>query len=545
MTALSSPSPSLEFAPPGPGSWLIDAVHQPRPASRFHCELFPEPFMRGFQASTRKYGLLFDYNEVRFVNGFWYYLPRFVGEDEFAERLRTVPTVFQRRLWRKDLAEWDSTAKPAAVRANLELQRVDPAGLPTVPLLEHIDRCRRHLERMVYEHMRFTVAGALPVGDFLVQGAELTRLSTPELLTLLRGTAPVSAGKSPQLDRLARLIRGDRTARSLLGSDADAGDVLSALRDLPGAVGRAASAYLELASYRLVDGLDVGEPYGLEEPGVILGAVKSGLGRPRDSGSAQARRDAARALVARGQRGRFDALLAEARHNYRLREERGMFTDVWASGITRRAILAAGERLVARDAIVRASDLVEATYSELRSLLAGGDGPSRDELRARALYRETTAAADAPARLGPEPGPPPPLDGLPAEELRALRAMETYVGALFTESGAQSEAGCVHGQPAGGGVLEGVARVMTGPLRLDGLPAGSVLVARSCSEAISVLAPSLGALVTDHGGVLSHAAIVAREYGIPCVVGTREATALIPDGARVRVDGDRGEVNLL
>ena len=60
-----------------------------------------------------------------------------------------------------------------------------------------------------------------------------------------------------------------------------------------------------------------------------------------------------------------------------------------------------------------------------------------------------------------------------------------------------------------------------------------------------VVLPLLGAIVTDRGGQLSHAAIVAREYGIPAVVGTREATTMFPDGARVRVNGDKGEVQLL
>jgi pyruvate,water dikinase len=55
----------------------------------------------------------------------------------------------------------------------------------------------------------------------------------------------------------------------------------------------------------------------------------------------------------------------------------------------------------------------------------------------------------------------------------------------------------------------------------------------------------LGAIVTDNGGLLSHSAIVAREYGIPGVVGTREATERIADGARVRVDGAAGEVTVL
>jgi pyruvate,water dikinase len=72
-----------------------------------------------------------------------------------------------------------------------------------------------------------------------------------------------------------------------------------------------------------------------------------------------------------------------------------------------------------------------------------------------------------------------------------------------------------------------------------------VLVTESTTEAFNILLPLLGAIVTDAGGLLSHAAIVAREYGLPGVVGTREGTQMIADGARVRVDGDKGEVAIL
>jgi len=70
-------------------------------------------------------------------------------------------------------------------------------------------------------------------------------------------------------------------------------------------------------------------------------------------------------------------------------------------------------------------------------------------------------------------------------------------------------------------------------------------VTESTTEAFNILLPLLGGIVTDAGGLLSHAAIVSREYGIPGVVGTRQGTSLIPDGARVRVDGIAGEVTVL
>jgi pyruvate,water dikinase len=72
-----------------------------------------------------------------------------------------------------------------------------------------------------------------------------------------------------------------------------------------------------------------------------------------------------------------------------------------------------------------------------------------------------------------------------------------------------------------------------------------VLVTQGTNAAFNVVLPLLGAIVTDRGALLSHAAIVAREYGIPGVVGTREATRAIRDGARVRVDGTRGRVEVL
>jgi pyruvate,water dikinase len=71
------------------------------------------------------------------------------------------------------------------------------------------------------------------------------------------------------------------------------------------------------------------------------------------------------------------------------------------------------------------------------------------------------------------------------------------------------------------------------------------LVARVTTQAYNDIIPLIGAVVTDRGGLLSHTATIAREFGIPAVVGTTEATRIIPDGARVRVDGSRGEAILL
>ncbi|MGH2659726.1 MAG: PEP-utilizing enzyme [Actinomycetota bacterium] len=74
--------------------------------------------------------------------------------------------------------------------------------------------------------------------------------------------------------------------------------------------------------------------------------------------------------------------------------------------------------------------------------------------------------------------------------------------------------------------------------------AGDVVVCPVTSPAWSVVFPSMGALVTDGGGILSHPAIIAREHGIPAVVGTGNATSLFRDGQLVTVDGSVGVVEV-
>jgi phosphoenolpyruvate synthase/pyruvate phosphate dikinase len=90
-----------------------------------------------------------------------------------------------------------------------------------------------------------------------------------------------------------------------------------------------------------------------------------------------------------------------------------------------------------------------------------------------------------------------------------------------------------------------VARVVSGPDDFGRVSGGDVLVCTTTTPAWTPLFPSLAALVTDTGGILCHAAVVAREYGLPAVVGTEVATRVIPDGVAVRVDGATGEVQVL
>jgi pyruvate,water dikinase len=238
-------------------------------------------------------------------------------------------------------------------------------------------------------------------------------------------------------------------------------------------------------------------------------------------------------------------LLEEARLTYPIRDERGVFSDIWASGLMRRAALAGGRRLAGKGRIHEPAHLIDAGLDEMRSLLSGKGGPPADELAKRAEYRASHSAKDAPATLGTPPPPPPDPSGLPPGVARLMRATGIGLTAVFGSSEAKHEKHMLRGLAASRGVYEGTARRVSHPSEFDRIIKGDVLVTESTTEAFNILLPLLGAIVTDSGGLLSHSAIVAREYGIPGVVGTREATGRIADGVRVRVDGDAGEVAVL
>jgi phosphoenolpyruvate synthase/pyruvate phosphate dikinase len=95
------------------------------------------------------------------------------------------------------------------------------------------------------------------------------------------------------------------------------------------------------------------------------------------------------------------------------------------------------------------------------------------------------------------------------------------------------------------GVVEGLARVILSEDDLSKMQPGEILVAPEAMESWTPLFGKIKAVVTDSGGISPHAVIVGREYGIPAVVGTGEATKIIKTGQRIKVDGDHGRVYIL
>jgi phosphohistidine swiveling domain-containing protein len=209
---------------------------------------------------------------------------------------------------------------------------------------------------------------------------------------------------------------------------------------------------------------------------------------------------------------------------FALKEEHSYEIDYPGLLATREALLGFGRRLAAEGLLDQVEDVWMLTRTELRDALVGDPD-----------LRELVAERRADLARGLREGPRPYLGDPPPEAERHV-ALEKFYG-----SGGHGLAGA----GASPGVAEGIARVVADTADFARVQPGDVLVATTTTPAWTPLFPSLAALVTETGGILSHAAVVAREYGIPAVVGAAGATATIPDGARVRVDGTTGEVALL
>lgn len=333
-----------------------------------------------------------------------------------------------------------------------------------------------------------------------------------------------SAEPGIALLRVAEVARHEPAAQRRLV----AGDVRGPT-DLPeGPTRRALETFLDEYGDRAVREAELMTPRWREEPGQVVAMLTAALrGPPSDPEQALAR---ARSLADR-EMARLEtrvspvelvlvrAIVGRTQGFTRLRERmRGWVTRVL--GMLRVVALDIDRRLRRIDPSLREGSVFFCTYDELRAALASG----RAEVGHLVRLRHAEFVRDA-SRPDPPPtfiGRPPPVTLPPVAGTRLV------------------------GLPASAGVVEGRARVLApGAPALDGVEAGEILVSRTTDVGLSPLFLVAAAVVTELGGPLSHAALVAREYGIPAVVNVPGATAAIRTGDRLRVDGDRGIVERL
>ena len=201
----------------------------------------------------------------------------------------------------------------------------------------------------------------------------------------------------------------------------------------------------------------------------------------------------------------------------------------------RRATLAAGRRVADRGRLANPSDAGGQPRRDVRACC--GHGWS---VRGRACCAAPNTARPTPPKTSRLPRPAGPAPARPAAlpPRSAAHARDSSAsGHVFGSSEVQNEESVAHGIAASKGVYEGPARRVSGPSEFGPDRQGRRARHRIDERGFQHPPPTARGIVTDNGGLLSHAAIVSREYGIPGVVGTREATELIANGVLVRVEG--------
>jgi pyruvate,water dikinase len=219
----------------------------------------------------------------------------------------------------------------------------------------------------------------------------------------------------------------------------------------------------------------------------------------------------------------FTRVLARAEHSVRLRDN-GKSSAIKASYPARQLTVRIGQRWAELGWLDKSEDVFFLTLQDLQRVIDAGD-PSKAQLELKSLVRERRKALEY-------------WHG--AKEPDVIEAN----GDLVWEREAERNASMLMGIATSGGVARGKVRIVHSPAEAMKLQAGDILVTRSTDAGWTVFFPLLNGLVTEIGGQLSHAAILAREYGLPAVVNVRNAMLELKDRQMITIDGTKGIVYL-
>ena len=344
------------------------------------------------------------------------------------------------------------------------------------------------------------------------------------LSALLSGAGNKTLEVNRSLEGLAQKVRSDPHLASAFSTHSPQ-ELWSALEELP--PGRAflveLSAFLDSYGHRETVISTALQPAWKDAPEAVFAILKGFLAHPAQLQTGEPAWQAARDEIIRHPllrfaplRSAFLEILAQARALLQIREDTHFYATLTLP-VFRRALLESGRRLVRLGILDAPEDVFHLKLDELERI-DGYQPPPTDlaaELRASMLRRKAARAR---------------LEGTPLVDPR-----------LFPRSAPQDGA-VLRGTPGSPGVAEGPARILRDGSEFDKLVAGEVLVAPYTNPSWTPLFQRAAAVVVDSGSAASHAAIVAREYGIPAVMATLTGTQTLRDGEPVRVDGDRGAV---
>lgn len=519
-----------EISVPSRQTWIREDVHFSRPLRTLEFDALLSRMDFASRKVFAEVGYPMQAIEHRSIGG-WPYV-RMVplhdtGRDPvrapsafaFGLAVRLVPSL-RRRLrrasglldsdWaRRQTESWIEQKRPRLRARTAALRAVDRASLDNRSLAGHVDAVLTLLRDACVNHVRMTAVMNMEVGSLGVFCRRHLGWEEAEVASLLQGHSVVSA----QLGRAIVALAGRPADEAALAS------------------------FLHQHGHQLLD-FDLSQPSFAESPDAlarIIERFKDHSGTPPDelTTAADRRVEVARLTLSSPLRHAFEELLARARACCPMGDDSELNIRE-ALAVLRYAALEAGRRL-----FVTTDDVLWLRAHELTGALRG-DRTKADISQRKAEYR-WALANPGPAHYGP-----PPPDSMPS-----LRWVPSWSRSFFEiaswlaprpSTPASGEGDTLVGLPGSAGTAEGVARVIRSASELQELEPGDIIVCSAACAAWSSMFPLAGAVVTQHGGVLSHPAILAREFGIPAVLNVPSLLEHVRDGQRLLVDGARGIV---
>ncbi|MFM8278545.1 MAG: amino acid adenylation domain-containing protein [Cyanobium sp.] len=531
--------------------WLYDQIHCPTPISRLDYQLRLLPFILGTNRSNKRFGLPIA-SEPKLINGYVY--NRIVNDEIDPAQLSQILQDCDEKVRRgyADLNQtWRQLWLPQIQEQLAVLTSIDITAASLVELCSHLRVVRTSVEALWELHNDLLMPVLMAMHDFEEAFRDLFPDAGPlEVFDLLGGLPNKTTETNLALWTLGRQASQHAALRTLL-TEAEPTHVLEQLPLVEG--GQAFLIELEafLQTYgERNDSLLLDQPSWLEDPSAMIRGLREAVLQPdRDLVAAFERSADNREQKIAATRARlsslptavvdeFERLLTTAQVATILSEDHHFWIDCKITYQARRVAVEIGRRLVELELIDSPDDVFQLGIEDLGAI--PDSKQQRDSLRYLVLKRKTELARFASLQ-------PPLLLGVP-RQLLPLDSDLIKVGTKFSGSLSQTPVAAgasLHGMPASSGKVSGPARIVHSLEEIDKLCPGEILVTDFTLPSWTPFFASIAGLVTNVGGMLCHAAVVAREYRVPAVVGTGQATDIFHDGQLIEVDGDAGTVRLL
>ncbi len=560
--AAESDSPPFEVVWPTPEAanyhWKLSQRQGPPEAWRPLEQDISSRFGRGRLHAARIKGQE-SYDETIWVQGYRYSrtVKNTESEEERTHREREFQAAVDACTERGD-TYYQAVVEPEVLARNAKLDAVDLAALAPEQLADHLAKTAAMLERHWTLHWLGVSESVIQLtGErFTVVYKELTGDEREEIpKKLLAGIPNKFTETVDGLIALARTLQAGPALRQAIESEQPT-TFLARLPALPGGDRFREQLDAFLARWGLRSGMGFGTNRSpdlvcwREDPSLVIAILRRYVSQDLERITAPQRRtaDERAALLAKtmdaigadpARRERFTFWYAAAQCAARNFEDHNYDIDSVSYALVHLAVVACGERLTTAGSLADSQDIWLLHLAEVGSGLRELARPPTERRDWRALVAARRAEHRRQQALRPPPaiGAPPPAED--KQERRPEEQDEAEPPALTSDEEARL---LVRGQAGSAGVATGRVRLIPRTVTVPDVAPGEILVSNNAGPIWTPVFPTVAAIVLDEGALFQHAMGAAREYGIPGVLQTKEATAVLQEGQLVTVDGTRGLV---